>query len=615
MTRHPLIVLCVFIGLILVISLACSIPSLTDQIVEVPEEVSEIIDQASEIIDQASEIIDSVDIVVVEDPPVNSGNTDSPPANTQLGPAPAGMVPIPAGSFQMGCDANNYDNCSGNDLPLHTVYLDGYYIDIHETTNSQYAQCVAAGVCSPPVSHTYEGQLVYNDNHYGDPQYGNYPVTQISWYDADNYCSWVGKSLPTEAQWEKAARGSSDTRIWPWGNTSPDCSYLNFRYGSGVDFCGTNLNGNATAAVGSHPKGTSPYGVMDMAGNVIEWVQDDAVGDFYNYHEPDGWPANPIAGGGANDTYKVVRGGGWTSYDNYVRVSVRSFSGKGPAGDIGFRCASSLSSNQGGIADPPLNSGNTDNPSVNTQLGPAPAGMVPIPAGNFQMGCDANNYDDCEYGEIPLHTVYLDGYYIDIQEVTTSQYAQCVAAGACDPPGEFKSSSQKSYYGNPLFANHPVTQISWYDADNYCTWAGKSLPTEAQWEKAARGSSDTRRWPWGNTPPDCSILSYGASGGATMCVNDTIAVGSYPKGASPYGVMDMAGNVQEWVMDIYAPWYADYEPDAWPANPVCLIEGEDRVLRGGAWHMNQMVVRVADRSAGPAFAEHWFIGFRCVSLP
>ncbi|MBL7162062.1 MAG: formylglycine-generating enzyme family protein [Anaerolineales bacterium] len=315
MKHHPLTPILYFVALVLIIGLACSVPT----------------GQPNDPPDQSSDNLGGDVIQPPEEP-------NQPPPD--LPTAPTGMVPVPSGNFQMGCDTNNYDNCYGDELPLHTVYLDGYYIDIHEITNSQYAQCVAAGACDPPVSHEYEGQLIYNDNHYNDPQYTNYPVTLISWYDADNYCTWVGKSLPTEAQWEKAARGNSDTRIWPWGNTFPDCTLLNFRDEGGVDFCGENVNGVVTAAVGSHPGGASPYGVMDMAGNVQEWVQDGPGGDFYSTYEPDAWPPNPIAGEGVNDTDKVIRGGGWSSNGYSVRVSVRSYSGMGPANTIGFRCVS-----------------------------------------------------------------------------------------------------------------------------------------------------------------------------------------------------------------------------------------------------------------------------------
>lgn len=313
MKHYPVNPFVWFVALILLIGLACSIPTI----------------QPNNPPDQPPSGLGGD----VTEPP------DQPPAD--LPPAPDGMVAIPAGNFQMGCVPNDYYDCPTHELPLHTVYLDSYYIDIYEVTNSQYAQCVAAGACEPPVSHIWDQQLIYNDSHYDDPQFTNYPVTLVSWFDANNYCTWAGKSLPSEAQWEKAARGSSDTRIFPWGNTPPDCSFLNFYDEGGAGYCGTNLNGVSTAAVGSHPQGASPYGLMDMAGNVSEWVLDGPVGYGYYGYEPDAWPANPIAGNGVDDVDKVTRGGNWNASAYLSSVSYRHVVGIGGKHNIaGFRCVS-----------------------------------------------------------------------------------------------------------------------------------------------------------------------------------------------------------------------------------------------------------------------------------
>jgi formylglycine-generating enzyme required for sulfatase activity len=266
-------------------------------------------------------------------------------------PVPAGMVPVPAGNFQMGCDTTSLFDCSeanfAHEVPLHTVYLDDYYIDIHEVTNSQYAQCVAAGACEIPKTHESDGDTWYADGHYDKPQFGNYPVVWIPWDDANNYCTWAGKSLPTEAQWEKAARGSSDTRIWPWGNTPPDCSLANYwrDMANNEGKCGTHtpeMGGDdiSTSAVGSYPQGASPYGVMDMAGNVSEFVMDFKNTTYYQEYAPDAWPANPINEEGID---KGHRGGSWDTSDLQLRVSYRSSGGgtDGRSGNVGFRCASS----------------------------------------------------------------------------------------------------------------------------------------------------------------------------------------------------------------------------------------------------------------------------------
>jgi len=221
-----------------------------------------------------------------------------------------------------------------------------------------------------------------------------------------------------------------------------------------------------------------------------------------------------------------------------------------------------------------------------------------VPEGEFTMGSETGEND-----EKPIHRVNLASYWIDQTEVTNDMYSKCVAAKRCAPPGKKSSSTHSSYYGSLEYDNFPVIFVDWNMANAYCTWAGRRLPTEAEWEKAARGT-DERTYPWGNSEPNSKLLN--------LYVGDTTPSGNYPDGASPYGALDMAGNVWEWVNDWYSDTYYEGSPSLNPMGPDL---GNSRVLRGGSWYYGDSIVRSTYRNGLDPSYQSYYYGFRCAISP
>lgn len=221
--------------------------------------------------------------------------------------------------------------------------------------------------------------------------------------------------------------------------------------------------------------------------------------------------------------------------------------------------------------------------------------MLRVPAGAFTMGTNLIPSWDPSW---PAHEVWLASFWIDQTEVSNRQYALCVSAGACKPPNE-----RNPYYGNWLFAEFPVVYVTWMQANLYCKWADRALPTEAQWEKAARGESG-QNYTWGAARPSATLANF------ENVLGMPVGVMRYPSGASPYGALNMAGNVREWVADWYDP---KYYPSSPLVNPLGPESGASRSLRGGAYDDNesQMIVwqRFAHNPASPGINR----GFRCAT--
>lgn len=237
------------------------------------------------------------------------------------------QVFVPAGPLLLGAAENDPD-ANPREQPQYTAYLSAFWIDQTEVINRHYRQCIAAGVCRSPANcFTEESDLT-------DEARSQFPVVCVTWQDAQDYCQWAGRRLPTEAEWEKAARGPSGWR-YPWGAAAPNCQRANFDQGNGACVPGS-------AVAGHYSLGASPYGALEMAGNAAEWTADWYDEDYYTYTVED----NPQ--GRFTDTTRTVRGGSWSSTAAEIRTTARF--GLDPdtvSSRLGFRCAQSAAGGKG----------------------------------------------------------------------------------------------------------------------------------------------------------------------------------------------------------------------------------------------------------------------------
>jgi len=539
---------------------------------------------------------------------------------TQTSPVD-GMVQkyIPAGEFMMGCEDGEK-----NEEPIHPVYVDGFWMDEHEVTNAQYASFLNDEGNQEEggrnwLDSTDMDVLIEKKSGVWQPVsgYENHPVVEVNWYGARAYCEWTHRRLPTEAEWEKAARGGMEGNLYPWGNENPTCT-AGARNGAQYGPCKRGLIPVKTFA-------SNGYGLYDMAGNVWEWVYDWHNLDYYRdspYEDPTG----PSTG-----EYRVLRGGSWHYDGNDIRVAYRlSNPPSNTSYPAGIRCAQSVSVDLSIETPVPI-----ETPSPTPTVAPALEigatqislvdGMVQvyITAGEFLMGTN-----DTFFAR-PVHSVYLDPFWMDQHEVTNSQYAQFLNVQGnkleegetwLNADHEDVSIVQKNGKWQPKngYEDHPVVEVSWYGAQAYCEWAGRRLPTEAEWEKAARGGMEGKEYPWGNTFDGDKVNFCDSKCDLTWANNTyndgykkTAPVSSYTP--NDFGLFDMAGNVSEWVADWFDEDYyvsSSYDNPLGPPRP---STGGIHCLRGGSWYDTDQNIRVSTRgkASGLMFSKFGNPGFRC----
>ena len=544
------------------------------------------------------------------------------------------MVKIPAGKFLMG---------SPGDEPGRERYETWHWVTISrpflmgitEVTQGQWKKVM--------------GNNPSRFKNCGD----GCPVEEVSWNDVIEFCnllsdreglskcyrgngldvqwniSCMGYRLPTEAEWEYAARAGSTTAFasgsirelecghdpnldqmgWYCGNSSVSYSDCDDR---------SRIYGGTGECAGTHPVGrkqANAWNLYDMHGNVSEWVW-----DWYYRNYPSGSVTDPV--GRSSGTFRVVRGGSWrysacscrsaSRSHSFYSVSQRQDRGYRNI-NLGFRIARSTQS----APDPtPV----TPTPKPVTPQSQT-AGMALIPAGWFYMGNIGGIPIMPMFGEerqrllnegLPRRRVYLDAFYMDIHEVTVAEYAECWNAGACSVTQD-RNKRKFCNWGYNDRDDHPINCVYDYQAEDYCKWVGKRLPTEAEWEKAARGGLKGKLFPWGDAWATCdyAVISDGADGCGKK---RTWPVMSKPLGKNGYGLYDMAGNVSEWCQDYYDEnWYSRM-PDRNPVNrnPFTSPFSVYQVVRGGSWNSPPWNVRASSRGAMGGIEWSIYVGFRCV---
>lgn len=491
------------------------------------------------------------------------------------------MVLVKSPQAWVGCSPQD-TSCLADEKPGGWVALKPFWIDATEVTLDAFRVFAAAtGRLVPPQPPGNSGKM---------------PVVNVTYHDAAAFCAWLGKRLPSEAEWEAAARGEDPQAVYPTG-ASLDHDRANFTGTGGKD------RYPRLAPVGSFPANT--LGLYDMAGNVWEWVADS-----YAPHPPKSQV--PVAGGSLN----VTKGGGWNSPPLSLRVSNRGrLPAEATSDAVGFRCARDASADeltptspqaQGEAQTPPrpeppgepeaggaMAAHPTPAPLAEKTLPQAQLVVVRLAGGAFERGCVKGD-SLCSADEQPRRAIVLSPFWIGKTEVTVAQFRAFVAATGGAMP------EQPTWSKDDL----PVVNVTWEEAQAFCQWVGGRLPTEAEWEYAARGGGAGRRYTGGDGITH-DEANFDGTGGRDQ-FEKAAPVGSFP--ANGFGLFDMLGNVWEWCLDWYDEGYYAVSPDRDPQGPET---GREKVVRGGSFTSDPGRVRLSYRSKLKPEDRWLFTGFRC----
>ncbi len=460
------------------------------------------------------------------------------------------MVFVEGGTFTMGATSEQGSDAYDDEKPTHRVTLSDYYIGKYQVTQEQW-------------------QAVMGSN----PSYfkgSRKPVEQVSYKDCEKFIEKLYKltglkfMLPTEAQWEYAARGGNMSRGYKYSGSNDIGSVAYYNQSSG-----------GPTTVGS--KQPNELGLYDMSGNVWEWCSDA----WYSY---DSSSVTDPKHDGNSDSYRVLRGGGWDDGAWYCRVPYRSSGGPGGRYTyFGLRLAINTEDNLDVKQDYVLSISSTLTPRWSSSatseqkriIGELIESMVLVEGGTFTMGATSEQGSDAESDEKPTHRVTLSDYHIGKYEVTQEQWQAVMGSN----PSYFKGSRK------------PVETVSWNDCQefikklNSLTGLNFSLPTEAQWEFAARGGNKSRGYKYSGSNNIESVAYHNS-----QYLDGPIKVGS--KQPNELGLYDMSGNVWEWCQDWYGISYYSSSPSTNPKGP---STGRFRVYRGGCWSYAESLCRVSAR--------------------